>query len=379
MTYRAQDVENIVVLDAKLSAGEVNGDYVRLGDGEPRRVAGCCRNAPTADAIRFGGGSGWSSSNFKVALLSQVKIEDGFPQHVVVPFLNWEMATFSRPVLGLLLFVCIALFPTMILPSSPCMWIAGMTFGYGYGFLLIMAGSSIGMSLPFFVGSFFRHNIHRWLEKWPKKAAIVKLAGEGDWFHQFRAVVLLRISPFPYIIFNYAAVATNVEYGPYISGSLVGTIHETFITIYSGRLLQSLADATNTGGFLSLEQVSLSDGGDEGERGLLRPAFDVVAFPVGLLLLAVRLRSTVPALGDGNGEVVGNKEPQTNAWRSVDTNSRDTMAEDMSERLRARPLLTKQGAASAYLMVASEAVVIGNVYDHHATENLQNRRHGIIA
>ncbi|URD79133.1 TVP38 TMEM64 family membrane protein [Musa troglodytarum] len=165
------------------------------------------------------------------------------------------MATFSRPVLGLLLFVCIALFPTMILPSSPCMWIAGMTFGYGYGFLLIMAGSSIGMSLPFFVGSFFRHNIHRWLEKWPKKAAIVKLAGEGDWFHQFRAVVLLRISPFPYIIFNYAAVATNVEYGPYISGSLVGTIHETFITIYSGRLLQSLADATNTGGFLSLEQV----------------------------------------------------------------------------------------------------------------------------
>ncbi|URD79139.1 TVP38 TMEM64 family membrane protein [Musa troglodytarum] len=324
MTYRAQDVENIVVLDAKLSAGEVNGDYVRLGDGEPRRVAGCCRNAPTADAIRFGGGSGWSSCGCTI-----LELGDGNIQQTS----SW----------------------------------------------LVTFWSSIGMSLPFFVGSFFRHNIHRWLEKWPKKAAIVKLAGEGDWFHQFRAVVLLRISPFPYIIFNYAAVATNVEYGPYISGSLVGTIHETFITIYSGRLLQSLADATNTGGFLSLEQVSLSDGGDEGERGLLRPAFDVVAFPVGLLLLAVRLRSTVPALGDGNGEVVGNKEPQTNAWRSVDTNSRDTMAEDMSERLRARPLLTKQGAASAYLMVASEAVVIGNVYDHHATENLQNRRHGIIA
>ncbi|CAD5196953.1 unnamed protein product [Musa acuminata subsp. malaccensis] len=258
MTYRAQDVENIVVLDTKLGAGEVNGDYVRLGDGEPRGVAGVLPQCP----YRRCNSVWWW---IRVVLLGVCLCAAAVPliifagpliiKKVVVPFLNWEMATFSRPVLGLLLFACIALFPTMILPSSPCMWIAGMTFGYGYGFLLIMAGSSIGMSLPFFVGSFFRHNIHRWLEKWPKKAAIVKLAGEGDWFHQFRAVVLLRISPFPYIIFNYAAVATNVEYGPYISGSLVGTIHETFITIYSGRLLQSLADATNTGGFLSLEQV----------------------------------------------------------------------------------------------------------------------------
>ncbi|CAL9782597.1 unnamed protein product [Musa acuminata subsp. burmannicoides] len=258
MTYRAQDVENIVVLDTKLGAGEVNGDYVRLGDGEPRRVAGVLPQCP----YRRCNSVWWW---IRVVLLGVCLCAAAVPliifagpliiKKVVIPFLNWEMATFSRPVLGLLLFGCIALFPTMILPSSPCMWIAGMTFGYGYGFLLIMAGSSIGMSLPFFVGSFFRHNIHRWLEKWPKKAAIVKLAGEGDWFHQFRAVVLLRISPFPYIIFNYAAVATNVEYGPYISGSLVGTIHETFITIYSGRLLQSLADATNTGGFLSLEQI----------------------------------------------------------------------------------------------------------------------------
>lgn len=71
-----------------------------------------------------------------------------------------------------------------------------------------------------------------WLEKWPKQAAIVRLAGEGDWFHQCRAVALIRISPFPYIIFNYSAVATNVSYFPYIFGSLVGVIPEIFITIY---------------------------------------------------------------------------------------------------------------------------------------------------
>lgn len=174
---------------------------------------------------------------------------------VVIPILDWEANTFSTPVLGLLIFACIALFPVLLLPSSPCMWIAGMSFGYGYGFLLIMGAASVGMSMPFFIGSLFRHKIHRWIEKFPKKAAIVRLAGEGDWLHQFRAVTLLRISPFPYIIFNYAAVATNVKYFPYICGSLVGTVHEVFLTIYSGKLLRTLADATSSGGFISFEQI----------------------------------------------------------------------------------------------------------------------------
>ncbi|ONK73178.1 uncharacterized protein A4U43_C04F28080 [Asparagus officinalis] len=174
---------------------------------------------------------------------------------VVIPILEWEMATFSIPILGLLIFVFIAICPVLLLPSSPCMWIAGMSFGYGYGFLLIMAASSIGMSLPFFIGHLFRHKLHKWLEKWPKQAALVRLASEGNWFHQFRAVTLLRVSPFPYIVFNYAAVATNVKYFPYICGSLIGSVPETFMTIYTGRLLRTLADVATEGGFLSMEQV----------------------------------------------------------------------------------------------------------------------------
>ncbi|KAL5677918.1 hypothetical protein ACJX0J_014049, partial [Zea mays] len=151
---------------------------------------------------------------------------------IVVPILHWESTTFSRPSIALICFGTIALFPSVLLPSSPFMWLAGMTFGYLYGFLIITVGMSIGMSLPYFIGSAFHCRIHRWLEKWPKKAAFVRLAGEGDWHHQFKAVALLRISPFPYIVFNYASVATNVKYYPYIAGSMAGTIHETFLAIY---------------------------------------------------------------------------------------------------------------------------------------------------
>jgi uncharacterized membrane protein YdjX (TVP38/TMEM64 family) len=187
---------------------------------------------------------------------------------VIAPILYWVSTTFSRSAIALICFGAIALFPSVLLPSSPFMWIAGMTFGYGYGFLIITSAMSIGMAMPYLIGSLFHCRIHvslllpscigricilidteidgklpfseilidvlvqRWLEKWPKKAAFVRLAGEGDWFHQFRAVALLRISPFPYIVFNYASVATNVKYCPYITGSMAGTIHETFLAIY---------------------------------------------------------------------------------------------------------------------------------------------------
>jgi uncharacterized membrane protein YdjX (TVP38/TMEM64 family) len=176
-------------------------------------------------------------------------------EKVIVPLIDWQSTTFSRPAIALICFGAIALFPSLLIPSSPFMWIAGMTFGYGYGFLIITTAMSIGMSLPFFIGSAFHSRIHRWLEKWPKKAAFVRLAGEGDWSHQFRAVALLRISPFPYIVFNYASVATNVKYCPYIAGSMAGTVHETFLAIYSGKLVGSLAVATSEGSFLSVDQI----------------------------------------------------------------------------------------------------------------------------
>lgn len=175
--------------------------------------------------------------------------------------INWETKTFSPPVLAILVFASVALFPTILLPSSPSMWVAGMTFGYGYGFLLIISAAAIGISLPYFISYLFFHKIQvrkfvkhtslcfsfvcasnnltlfdsmqGWLEKYPKRASILRSAGEGNWFHQFRAVTLIRISPFPYIIYNYCAVATNVKYGPYLFGSLAGMVPETFVALYT--------------------------------------------------------------------------------------------------------------------------------------------------
>lgn len=72
-----------------------------------------------------------------------------------------------------------------------------------------------------------------WLERHPKRASIIRLAGEGNWFNQFRAVTLIRISPFPYIIYNYCAVATDVRYVPYLLGTAVGMVPDIIVALYT--------------------------------------------------------------------------------------------------------------------------------------------------
>lgn len=75
-------------------------------------------------------------------------------------------------------------------------------------------------------------HMQQWLMRWPQKAAMIRLAGEGSWFHQFKVVALFRISPFPYTIFNYAIVVTSMRFWPYLWGSIAGMVPEAFLYIY---------------------------------------------------------------------------------------------------------------------------------------------------
>ncbi|KAL5853993.1 hypothetical protein ACOSQ4_003795 [Xanthoceras sorbifolium] len=163
-------------------------------------------------------------------------------EKVLFPIMQWEATAFGRPLLAVVLIASLALFPVLLIPSGPSMWLAGMIFGYGLGFVIIMVGTTIGMVLPYWIGLLFRDRIHQWLKRWPQKAAMLRLAVEGSWFHQFRVVALFRVSPFPYTIFNYAIVVTSMKFWPYLCGSIAGMVPEAFIYIYSGRLIRTLAN-----------------------------------------------------------------------------------------------------------------------------------------
>ncbi|KAG6431384.1 hypothetical protein SASPL_109463 [Salvia splendens] len=151
----------------------------------------------------------------------------------IIPMINWVQSTFSTTILGLIVFASLAIFPVFLIPSTPSQWVAGMTFGYGYGFLLITGGVLIGSSIPYFIATTISSHMQAWLERHPKRASILRLAGEGNWFSQFRAVSLIRISPFPYIIYNYCAVATDVRYVPYLLGTAVGMVPDIIVALYT--------------------------------------------------------------------------------------------------------------------------------------------------
>jgi uncharacterized membrane protein YdjX (TVP38/TMEM64 family) len=178
-------------------------------------------------------------------VLTLASIKWGLPflfQQVLYPMMEWEATSFGRPVLAIVLVASLALFPVFLIPSAPSMLLAGMIFGYGLGFVIIMVGTTVGMVVPYGIGLLFRDRIHQWLMRWPQKAAMIRLAAEGSWFHQFRLVAVFRVSPFPYTIFNYAIVVTSMTFWPYLWGSIAGMVPEAFIYIYSGRLIKTLAD-----------------------------------------------------------------------------------------------------------------------------------------
>ncbi|KAL2939512.1 hypothetical protein RDABS01_033671 [Bienertia sinuspersici] len=225
----------------------VHSEYVSLVTSDLTKRPGDAASHPLAEA---------RSKNFiwwiKACILCSIAVaivyiflKWGVPflfEKVLLPMMQWEATAFGRPVLALVLVASLAFFPVLLIPSGPSMWLAGMIFGYGLGFVIIMVGTTIGMILPFLIGLLFRDKIHQWLKRWPEKAAMLRLAAEGSWFHQFRVVAIFRVSPFPYTIFNYAIVVTNMRFWPYLWGSIAGMVPEAFIYIYSGRLIRTFAD-----------------------------------------------------------------------------------------------------------------------------------------
>ncbi|WZY69252.1 hypothetical protein YC2023_001492 [Brassica napus] len=266
-----EDEKAVLLLPTRLQADDKDvekGAYVKLSEGHESSSSSSGQEEKEEEEVKEAATSPfwfWA----KLALLFSFLASLAFVSYrwlgplimdkELIPIIKWEIRTFTHPVCGLLVFASVAVFPTILLPSTPSMWIAGMTFGYGYGFLLIISAASVGVSLPYFIGHLFRHKIQGWLERYPDQAVVLRAAGEGNWFHQFRAVTLIRISPFPYILYNYCSVATRVKYCPYITGSLLGMVPEIFVAIYTGNLVKTLAEASSADKHgLSVTQIILN-------------------------------------------------------------------------------------------------------------------------
>lgn len=67
---------------------------------------------------------------------------------------------------------------------------------------------------------------------------------------------------------------------------------------------------------------------------------------------------------------LGNRFLNTKAWRRVVTSKEVTTSVEIAVKIKAKVLVTQFVTSFEYLRVAIAAPVIGNVYAHHANENV---------
>ncbi|KKL04544.1 hypothetical protein LCGC14_2615000 [marine sediment metagenome] len=104
-------------------------------------------------------------------------------------------------------------------------------------------GSTLGACGAFLVGrTVARRSIERKVAGNPKFAAIDEAVGRQG----FKIVLLTRLSPvFPFIFLNYAYGLTKVPFWRYALASWIGMLPGTFMYVYLGSALGSLAEAVS--------------------------------------------------------------------------------------------------------------------------------------
>lgn len=132
-----------------------------------------------------------------------------------------------------------------MVPGSILTLAAGVLFGVGLGVALVSLASTLGACCAFLVGRFFaREWVETRLEAMPRFRALDRAVARRGWL----IVLLARLSVvIPYNLLNYALGLTNVGFGAYLFGTLVGMLPAILLYVYLGSVAGSLASLEQAG------------------------------------------------------------------------------------------------------------------------------------
>lgn len=212
----------------------------------------------------------------------------------LLPVEGWLQA-FSEWIKGLgvwggVLFSAVYVVATVVLaPGAPLTIAAGLVFGLGWGFPVVLVGATIGASLAFLVARYLvRERITAMMEKRPKLKAVDKAVTEDGW----KVVLLLRLSPLvPFNIQNYFFGLTDIAFRHYVLATFVGIIPGVILYLYIGAI----------GGAL---------GGGGGEWGTLQWVFfgfGLVATIVVAIMVTKKAKEKLKEAGVGDDSEIKKK------------------------------------------------------------------------
>ena len=132
-----------------------------------------------------------------------------------------------------------------MVPGSILTLAAGVLFGVALGVALVSLAATLGACCAFLVGRFLTRDwVESRLEAMPRFRALDRAVARRGWL----IVLLARLSVvIPYNLLNYALGLTNVSFGAYLFGTLVGMLPAIFLYVYLGSVAGSLASLEQTG------------------------------------------------------------------------------------------------------------------------------------
>jgi len=133
-------------------------------------------------------------------------------------------------------FVAVCIFSV---PGAPLTLGCGFLFGTLEGTAIAAAGSTLGATAAFLIARFGGRRFIR--AKVARKIRFRRLDRAAR-HHGFTIVLLTRISPFfPFNLLNYIYGLTSVSFRAYILATLIGVIPVSFLYVYVGSLMKTLA------------------------------------------------------------------------------------------------------------------------------------------
>ncbi|MXW73644.1 MAG: TVP38/TMEM64 family protein [Gammaproteobacteria bacterium] len=132
-----------------------------------------------------------------------------------------------------------------MVPGSILTLAAGVLFGVALGVALVSLAATLGACCAFLVGRFLARDwVESRLEAMPRFRALDRAVARRGWL----IVLLARLSVvIPYNLLNYALGLTNVSFGAYLFGTVVGMLPAIFLYVYLGSVAGSLASLEQTG------------------------------------------------------------------------------------------------------------------------------------
>ena len=132
-----------------------------------------------------------------------------------------------------------------MVPGSILTLAAGVLFGVALGVALVSLAATLGACCAFLVGRFLARDwVESRLEAMPRFRALDRAVARRGWL----IVLLARLSVvIPYNLLNYALGLTNVRFGAYLFGTLVGMLPAIFLYVYLGSVAGSMATLDQTG------------------------------------------------------------------------------------------------------------------------------------